>query len=199
MRIGLDLDGTLISCKEKHCALMKSLARAFGINFDIDKYWEAKQNGKNNIAALEMQNIDKETAELLNTQWVAQIENIEWLYFDRVFDGVGQALDSLLEKKHTLHLVSARNNPQLGMLQLKQLNIHNYFNTIDFIQISKGQNKKDTFKKLELDMYIGDTEYDYMSSVEANTECFLVESGMRNKQHLLKFSTNVYSNFYSIV
>ena len=38
MELGLDFDGTLVTCKDRHVALMRAAARRLGAPFDGEAY-----------------------------------------------------------------------------------------------------------------------------------------------------------------
>lgn len=198
MKVGLDLDGTIISCREKHSILMLSIANAFNIKIDINKYWQCKRQGNNNKNSLMELGIEKDTVKLLDKQWCQSIENIEWLAFDKILPDCHAALEKFKNLGHTLHLISARNSPVTAKQQLHHLNLMNYFDSVDFVQTMNGEGKELFFKQREIDVYIGDTEYDKKCADLVGIECRLVSTGMRNKTLLLNFSDEVYETLSSI-
>lgn len=184
MRIGLDLDGTLISCMEKHTFLMKTLLAAHGKKINIDEYWSYKREGLNNIQALKECGIETKLSELLNIQWIEQVELVQWMELDTVLSGVYCFLDEQLSNQNFLHLISARNNEKNSTLQLKKLDLMKYFETVSFVNKDLGERKSDKFIKYEIDLYIGDTEYDFFQAEKAGIPCYLVGTGMRSKWFL---------------
>lgn len=198
MRIGLDLDGTLISCMEKHTSLMKAILKAHGKKVNIDEYWFYKRDGLNNIQSLKKCGIENRLSELLNKQWVEQIELVQWMDLDTVFQGVCDFLDKQLHNKNTLHLISARNNKRNSFLQLQKLNLVKYFETIDFVSGNLGENKRHKFIQRNIDIYIGDAEQDFKQSQFANIKCLLLISGMRSKEFLRSQDAPVFTNLSEV-
>lgn len=199
MRIGLDLDGTLISCKEKHIHLMTTLAKAYNVKFDSEQYWNSKRNGCNNYSALMALGVEEKEAVCLNEQWFANVENLEWSCFDKILPDVDFCLNRLRSFGYSLHLISARRNKEYAWQQLRNLNLIHYFNSIDFVNHNKGEEKTTFFKKRKIMFYIGDTEYDKISADSVNVTCFLVTTGMRSDILLKRYSSKLYYNLKSIL
>lgn len=190
MRIGVDLDGTLISCKEKHVCLMASLLKAYNIKINMDVFWALKRKGFSNIKALNFFNLDNEVLKKINNQWVDMVENLEWLNMDKPLDGVFEFLSDIRDSKSSLHLISARNNVSNALIQIKSLNLYKYFDTVSFINIKNNEKKSDIFFSIGIDVYIGDTEYDYVMCVESNVKSILVSTGMRDFDFCKRFNEN---------
>lgn len=198
MRIGLDLDGTLISCKEKHTTLMAALAKAHSIEFDIERYWSLKQSGKSNYLALNHLGITQETVILLDKEWRQKIENLEWSFFDRLLPDTISFLKKLKDSENSLHLISARNNSRNARQQLHHLNLTHYFDSIDFVNSQRGEKKLTFFKAREIIAYIGDTEYDKQSADLANIRSYLVSSGMRDRNFLSQYACSIFDSLTEV-
>lgn len=198
MNIGIDLDGTLITCEEKHCLLMESLTRAFDIGFCKETYWKYKRSGFNNIECLVKQEINLSEAKLLNKLWVDNVENIEWAYYDKLIVGVYDKLSKLKSNGHMLHLISARTNKVLGLQKIKQTDLDRLFDSVTFINIIHGEKKSVVMRNKDLKAYVGDTEQDYNMAVLAGVKPILVSSGMRNMELLKKYSDNVFNSLTAI-
>jgi phosphoglycolate phosphatase-like HAD superfamily hydrolase len=180
MRIGLDLDGTIITCKSKQCVLIATIAKAFDLPFCESEYWQDKRSGLNNKLALINQGISDELSSKINKIWIDNIEQVQWAGLDKLLEGSVEALSDLKADGHTLHLISARNNIQNARLQLEWLGLSKLFETIDFVSIQSKKNKSFYFKKREIDCYFGDTEADAKESKVADIDFYSVLSGMRN-------------------
>ena len=185
MRIGFDLDGTLITCESKHCILMSAITTAFDLHFIESEYWKNKRHGLNNKLALIKQGISPDSAELINKIWIQSIENIEWAVYDKLLDRAIESLFCLRKKGHSLHLVSARNNINNAILQLKMLGINELFNTIDFVSVRSSNTKSFYFQKRKIECYFGDTEADFKESNIACIDFYPVLTGMRNKDFFI--------------
>ncbi len=193
MRIGLDLDGTLITCQPKHCSLMRAVAKADGVSVCVEEYWLRKRLGDNNVQSLAHQGIERNIASRLDRHWRSAIESHEWLGFDSVLPRVGVTLDGYRAAGHTLHLISARNNKPLAMLQLRTLGLDHLFSTIDFRSGSAGESKLESMADRRLDLYIGDTELDLEFTRRANVEAILVTTGMRAAEYCMRLPAHALS------
>lgn len=198
MNIGIDLDGTLISCKNKHVALLGAISKSYGIKVDLEYFWLLKRNGLNTYQSLITQGVESSLVEKINRDWCFFIENIEWLFFDSLLPGVNEFLINAKNNGIKLHLVSARNSPINAYFQLRQLNIEQFFETITFVSSIRKESKQDVFIERKIEIYVGDTEYDFNESLNANIQCYLVSSGMRSKEYLNKYSFNVFDNVMNI-
>lgn len=181
MRIGLDLDGTIITCESKHCILMEVVTRAIGLEFCISRYWEDKRSGLNNKQSLLSQGIALGDAEIVDNTWIASIENIEWTFFDTLLTGALDDLVRLRAQGNSLHLISSRNNAANALIQLRTLGIDRFFDTVNFVSLGSGLTKSDFLNELNIDCYIGDTEADYEASRKSNISFYPVTTGMRDK------------------
>lgn len=199
MKIGLDLDGTLITCKEKHVSLMAIIAKAFSIELDIEIYWALKKEGHSNFSALEVMGLNKFLVDKLNKQWCISIENLEWGNFDSLFPDTIIALDSMKSLGYSLHLISARNAKNIAFQQLRHLNLLHFFDSIDFVSNVRNEKKSFFMQKQNIDIYIGDTEADFESAKSSGVECFLVTSGMRSDKYLSDYSCYIYKTIVEAV
>jgi len=190
VRIGIDLDGTIITCKEKHCILMQVIAKSYGQKFCAKHYWYSKRSGLNNIKALVRQNISLKIAEKINKTWISNVENIEWAYFDTLFPDALSNITMMKERGDSLHLVSARNNVANAEYQLEILGIDKVFNTINFVSSTSGLSKSHYLTRLALDVYIGDTELDYREALKSNTMFFPTTDGMRSRDFFKSLGIN---------
>lgn len=181
MRIGLDLDGTIITCKSKQCVLMSAIVNAFGLSFSENEFWRDKRKGLNNKLALTNQGFSPNLSDKINSIWITNVEKIEWAGFDKLLEGSMNALSALRAEGHTLHLISARNNIRNAELQLKLLAIEDLFETVDFVRADPKINKAHYFKKRKIDCYIGDTEADFRESKLAGIDFYSVLTGMRSE------------------
>jgi phosphoglycolate phosphatase-like HAD superfamily hydrolase len=190
MRIGLDLDGTIITCKEKHCILMEVVTKAYGLEFCKEQYWKDKRSGLNNTESLMRQGVTCNAAGRVNDNWIANIENIEWANFDSLIKGAFDSMVRLREQGHSLHLISSRNNVTNAFIQLQALGIKSFFSTTNFVTSVSGLIKSDYFNRLNIDCYIGDTEVDYKESQKSNISFYPVITGMRSKDFFTNLGLN---------
>ncbi len=183
MRIGLDLDGTLISCRERQMTLLGLLAKACGMDLDIQACWSLKREGLGNRAALDRLGVTAGKAQTLAMLWEQCVEDFHWLQYDRVLPDVPATLRSWSETGHTLHLISARRNSACALMQLHWLDLRG-FASLDFVDPYAADGKRRTLERVRPDIYIGDTERDFLCAQEAGVLPLLLCSGMRSRAYL---------------
>lgn len=200
MKIAIDLDGTIITAKEKQMSLLRTLGKAHSITIDNDNIWRLKRNGFNNRKSLLTYNFPSQKIDSMCQHWEYLIETFPWLYFDKLIEGAVDALISWKKNGHTLHLLSARTNASHGMLQLYALGIDSLFDTITFVNPKTCEAKVPALKKIMPSYYIGDTEKDYENSILADVIPVLVSSGMRSGEFLSsKTGKSCYPDLASVV
>lgn len=183
MKIGLDLDGTLLDCRPRQTALLSVLCRASGLRMDIDRYWCLKRQGCSNRIALLRMGMDAELAGALTSLWEHAIEDMNWLGFDTILPGALETLYRWRMQGHTLHLLSARRNSANARQQLRLLGL-DCFTSVEFVNPFDTHAKQPALTKLRPDIYIGDTERDAECSNASGVASILVSSGLREKEYL---------------
>lgn len=199
MRIGLDLDGTIITCRSKHVNLMNALCQAFGYKLDKERYWSDKFNKSlNNFHSLKNQGLNEKDVKNICTAWINNIEKEEWSYFDSVYESSLEKLKSWRDNGYSLHLISARRNKAGAIHEIKRLGLFSLFFSIDIVNNDIGEDK-DSFMKLRgVNIYIGDTEYDGLMAKKANIPFYAVASGMRCKSLLIEKTDKVFEKLSKI-
>lgn len=187
MIVALDLDGTLLTCAPRHCAVTRySLAAAIPdgpIAFDAAQFWDQKRNGRTTRECLS--SLGANTLDLIADIWLDQIENINWLSMDSLLPGVESALSEMRKSGATLALVSARRNPTAAHAQLRHLHMLGLFDAICFVpQHEVVAAKSRVLLDLAPALYIGDTELDFSAATAAGIPCRLVNTGSRSKAYL---------------
>lgn len=178
VRIGLDLDGTLLECRQRQMTLLQVRAKACAVDIDADSFWNLKRNGLSNRAALSNFGVSATASRSICSGWEHSIEDFPWLSFDRLLPGVAEVLMRWREIGNTLHLVSARRNRCNAMQQLHALGL-NIFDSVIFVNPLKLGAKIAALSDLRPDIYIGDTERDYDDAIQAGVCPLLVSSGLR--------------------
>lgn len=183
MNIGLDLDGTLVGCAERHTGLMQVCARQLGVEFDPRAYWLRKRQGDDNARALARGGIQGADKDLLCALWVRQIERLPWLWFDRPIPGALPALDRLADRGHRLHLITARTNAGHLRLQLERLGIARRFASVTVVSGQGVAAKKaSALRQWDCDVFVGDTESDHDAARQAEVPFQAMCSGMRSPE-----------------
>lgn len=194
MRIGLDLDGTIISCKEKHLVVLDFFLKGYGVSISKQKFWDLKQSGLSTKQSLKELSLPSELCEKIGHGWNNFIENLVAINLDTVFDFSKDTLTRLTFNGHELHLISARSCSKIGHYQLNKLGLSSFFRTINFVNPYDKLAKRELVNKYELDYYIGDTEVDYNITIDTNACPIIVHSGMRSFQFFNKLNVTSLPN-----
>ncbi len=185
MRIGLDLDGTLLSCAERHTLLMRDAARRVAAPFDATAFWSLKREGCSNRVALLQLGLAKPTVDLMDASWVMAVESLQWLIFDRLIVDVG-ILTAASQRGHSLHLFTARRNAGHAHQQLARLGLLGAFSTIDVVAPENAAAAKaSALLSRGCDLLIGDSEVDIGAARHAAIRFRAVSSGMRSQEFLI--------------
>lgn len=185
MEIGLDFDGTLVTCRDRHVALMRASARRLGATLDGEAYWSAKRQGHSNSLALAASCIEPEVADALCALWAREIERPPWLWFDQPIDGIEQALHTLVGGGNRLHLLTARACAAQLFLQLERSGLGRFMTSVTVVgQGRVAAQKASALASKRCSIYIGDTESDDAAARLAGVRFAAVTSGMRSETFL---------------
>lgn len=185
MRIGLDLDGTLVSCVERHTALMRAAARQVGQSVDTAALWLLKRSGKDNRDALRQMGLSAESIAAMAAIWSAAIESLQWLAFDRVL-AAPDTLRAAKARGHTLHVITARSIPPHARQQLARLGLLPLFDSLDIVAPTQSAiQKAAAMAHRGCELYVGDAESDRLACQKADIAFRAVSSGMRSSEYLL--------------
>lgn len=189
--IALDLDGTLLDCKERQSLLAATLCRAADLELDIEAFWTAKRAGATTASAISMQGIDATLASKLSRLWVEQVESDVWLRMDRLFPGVMHSLHDAHELGFHLHLVTARSNARALTRQLRWLSLAPFFDHVEIVCPHEASRQKAIYlAALAPLVYIGDAESDAAAANVARVKFLAVTSGQRSSAYL-QLNTNL--------
>jgi phosphoglycolate phosphatase-like HAD superfamily hydrolase len=176
-RLALDLDGTLISCEPRHCALMRQLCRSDAMPADfIPRYWAAKREGASNLRAL--RTLGHQSPQARADAWAREIEHWPWLGFDRLLPGVGAALAA---SRHRIFVLTARRERFFLRQQLDRLGLTPLIDDLITVPPAEAATAKASqLKVLRPLAFIGDTESDADAARAAGTPFLAVSCGMRS-------------------
>jgi phosphoglycolate phosphatase-like HAD superfamily hydrolase len=190
--LALDLDGTIISCKERQSSLMRDIV---GIGFDVDRYWFYKQNGDNNKTALIKLGYGAYEVNNFCRAWLEKIETFEYLKLDKLLIDI---LD--LSSRFSLVLITARSNEKKLHEQLEYLNIIDCFKKIYVVNPRNAAvEKANILKAIDCRVFIGDSESDFEAANLADVDFMGVLSGQRSSEFWSNIDINPNMLFPSLV
>lgn len=180
-RIAFDLDGTLLDSRERHASLMSKILSLKGIDIPTIDLVSFKSNGYNNIDWLQSKGIPFNDALEINAMWVRDIETPKYLSCDQLFDGVRELLNDL-SKEFELYIITARNNKESLQIQLKDLNILQFFSEVIIVDSDAitPKRKSEELKMRCIDVFVGDTESDYEAAQSSGCRFFASTYGFRS-------------------
>ena len=178
--LALDLDGTLITCEARHCALMQQLCRDDGISTDfIPRYWAAKRGGASNFAAL--RTLGHPAPEARAAAWLRNIEHWPWLGYDRLLPGVPDALAALEREEVRVAVLTARSQPFFLRQQLDRLGLTPHLDALIVVPPQDAAPAKArALRELKALAFIGDTESDADAAALAGKPFLALDRGMRS-------------------
>lgn len=180
MMFAFDLDGTLITCREKHCALMERLLSS-DVVLDRNSFWAFKREGLSSFESLVRCGVKPETARVLAQKWAANVENSEWQRLDRLIVNV-----SLLKEIGDSVIITARRDSERLFKSLEHLGLKSCFKRVYVVEPAHAiEEKADALRDCGADFFIGDTEVDFHATVGGAAKFCAVETGMRNKNYLI--------------
>lgn len=183
--IVLDLDGTLVDCKERQSLLAASLCRAAGLKLDIEAFWSAKRAGESTTKAMCSQGVDATTAAKLSKLWVTQVETDVWLRMDRLLPGVMRSLRDAREQGFQLHLLTARANERALRRQLCWLSLAPLFDYVEVVNPLEASQQKAKYLAAASPLaFIGDSESDAAAANAAEVRFIAVTGGQRSAAYL---------------
>ncbi|MDI9338862.1 MAG: HAD hydrolase-like protein [Alphaproteobacteria bacterium] len=207
MKIFLDLDGTIISCKNKQTNLLRiilqqnefqGLIKDNVMNNFLNNWWELKKLGNSTKQALIHLGINEYYTQKINEIWINKIENIEISYLDNVFPDFYDFSNICNKKNIKLYLLTARNNLLILRQSINRFNLINYFSKIYVVKHKNLiENKFEILKKYSADYFIGDTETDYLSAIKANIKFIGSTRGQRCKTYLSTYGVNNFFNNFN--
>lgn len=196
MNIAFDLDGTLITAREKQSCLLRAVASRYGLFVDHTKIWEKKRAGFSTLNALLDAGIDQTLSKTVAVAWQREIETPYWLSLDTIFPDTLASLHLLQQAGFKLTLITARTNNYLMRQQIYRLGIEKDFHSVFCVSPGNTIDEKCILlKKINAQGYFGDSETDYKAAQLADTKFFGVDTGQRSKEFLGKNGVvNIYSS-----
>jgi phosphoglycolate phosphatase-like HAD superfamily hydrolase len=196
MKIAFDLDGTLITTLDRQILLLSTLMKSFDKSLDIKQIWNLKRMGISTFESLILCGIENKLATTISKFWNSEIESFYWLGIDRTFPDTTLVLSELSLKRYHIYLLTARKNEYLLHNQLIKLDLKKYFKNIYVVNPKNSFYEKGLIlKTLKPNYFVGDTESDFLASVDSNTKFLAVTTGQRDRKFLVHNGVNnIYNN-----
>ena len=184
-----DLDGTLITCENKHKYVLHAILSANGgIQPEkLDHWWNLKRNGYSTEKALiEMGYSD---AKRIHTRWVQTIENFSYCSLDKPFKDSLPALKFLKTKYNSTIIILTARKSKCKVLQLVQrYGFEQYLDEVIVVNPLDGVREKEVYlRKMKPHVYIGDSESDYLAALNSNVRFIALSRGQRSQTFLTNF------------
>lgn len=199
MRIGLDLDGTLLDSRLRHrLALQKSAAElSLPISDEVvDAYFRWKCDGLRGVAALRRLGLCH--AEALAHKWIELIETEDLLASDGLYPDTLPALDSMADANQ-FFLVTARHDESAARRQIARLGLSPRLeNCIVVDAAGAGPTKAQAARGFSLDAVVGDTEADLQWADDLGVAFFASSFGFRSTSYWERRNVTSYGSLSEI-
>lgn len=205
----IDLDGTLINSKQRHCILMKKILKKEKLdhNFNEKSYFQKKEDGMNNYNYLIKElKINKSQAKKICKKWVRHIEDIKYIKSDKLYHDTTDFLENIRKKnKNKIVFLTSRKKYINLILELKKLNIIKYADKIIKVSTKNAGKEKEKYinkfiKKNQHNSYvlIGDSEAEIYAARKSNISYFILNRGFRSEKFLENYNIKTYKNLETI-
>lgn len=185
-KIALDLDGTLVTCKQRQMSCLFYLLNRFYLaqGVDLDLVWQLKSAGRSTKQTLLFLGVEEFWASKIAIEWGKIIETPYWLQLDGVHDFVFDFLRSLRDRK--IILLTARKNSHWLHHELRRLRISRYFDEVCVVSPENAvEGKTNQLARCKADVFVGDTVSDAMAARKANVEFLGVTWGQHDEGALV--------------
>ena len=185
--IAFDLDGTLLDSRLRHQKVMEYVLAKHNIRINCSDLVSYKTNGRNNLSWLKSKGFKKDLADVINKEWVSLIEDKSFLVYDHLYSYTIPLLEKY-SKDNSLYLLTARNNKENVLKQIRSLCIEQYFDDVLVVPSNSltSNIKASKLKQYDISEFIGDTESDFKASKLANCSFLACLNGFRSKEFLDK-------------
>ena len=172
--IALDLDGTLLDCRTRQCAVLQAVLPS---RVDPAAWWARKRGGATTAAALVALGVDRRRAEAAAAAWTARVEDDEWLALDAPLPGARAAL------ARAGFVLTARRRPGAVARQLQALGLAAEVVVVDPRRAAEA--KAEVLRDRGARGLVGDTESDARAAALAGVGFAAVGTGQRDPAFLL--------------
>jgi phosphoglycolate phosphatase-like HAD superfamily hydrolase len=183
--ITFDLDGTLISCRNRQVALFEVLARKRGIGLELSEFWNLKRHGHSTLSAACYLGFEKNIAVELSKDWIALVETPYWLSLDTVFDDVRKVLWFLRQIGYRITVLTARQNRYWLTVQLNNTGLTQTIDELHIVNPTAAVAMKAQYLQLvKPSLFVGDSESDFRAAQVAGIRFCAVTRGQRDGRFL---------------
>ncbi|HET6795258.1 MAG TPA: HAD family hydrolase [Acidimicrobiales bacterium] len=182
-----DLDGTLITCREKQVAVAGRALSDVGWPGEVDerRFWALKRAGATTSEALTTVGVPSAAAGAAARRWQELIERREWLLFDRTYPTSFGAIELVRSQGLAPTLLTARKDAASVGWEIRRLGLDAVVAEVIVVRPSLAHaGKRDALGRLSPVAFVGDTETDHSASQAAGVRFAAVTCGQRNAEYL---------------
>jgi phosphoglycolate phosphatase-like HAD superfamily hydrolase len=182
-----DLDGTLITCRQRQVAVARQALCdiAWPGELDDDRFWSLKRAGATTGQALTGLGVPPAIASVASKRWGELVEKREWLALDSVYPNSLHALRLVTEHGMVAVVLTARKSRSSAMWEIRSLGMDSLVHEVFVVSpTSARQEKAEVLRRLSPIAFVGDTETDHASSRDAGVDFAAVTCGQRSSQYL---------------
>lgn len=198
--IGLDFDGTLVSCVDKQIYALKIACTEQHVVFERhDEFWHLKRDGLSTQKALCATGINEVAANDIARRWIEIVESDAACEQDVVLPGVVNALTDLNLHANLLLLSARRDSALLGR-QLDSLGLSKFFlhwETVSPLS-GVGASKAERLRHHGARCYVGDTESDLAAALTAEIPFICCARGNATESSLNEMPKSLYLGLFTI-
>lgn len=180
--VAFDWDGTLLDSRKRHSLVLNDILKKLNIELDTSDLIDFKRNGYNNILYLQSKGISQKLAKKIQQEWIAHIEDEQYLKTDILYDDAIKKLNKYEECERIL--ITARNKKDALFKQIESFNLTKKFNHIFVVQPGKkvAEQKAKILIENNAKLMIGDTKDDYKAAQIANIAFEYCPKGFHRKK-----------------
>jgi phosphoglycolate phosphatase-like HAD superfamily hydrolase len=200
MRIGLDLDGTLLDSRLRHIAALRKAAESLAVPLaedDAQRYLRLKCDGANGLEALKELRIPE--AESINKRWMEIIESEDMIALDHLYPDTLDALGRRQSRPKEFILVTGRQNPSAARRQISKLGLEPYFREVIVVDPQRGAASKASVTRThDLSEVVGDTEIDLQWAQDLGVNFYASSFGFRSQNYWDRRKVVSYASLSSV-
>jgi phosphoglycolate phosphatase len=190
-----DLDGTLLTSRERHVAVAREALRAGGekeATFDGDGFWAAKRAGATTRQALESVGVGAQAAAEAAAVWLDRIEDDEALALDELQPGATEALAASRAAGFPPFVLTARRRTDAVRRQVDRLGLAEALEDLVVVRPDRARGEKARVLEARRPVaFVGDTESDAAAAADAGVPFAAVGTGQRDAAFLRAHGADV--------